>query len=573
MAHYGERQKTLTVQGLRDAVQESLAKYLYANAIFCAERLYALTLTHESLHTLAHCYVTSGDAGTAYRLLKFHYPFLSRATATSAAVTRSTTAADRPGSSSGGGSEAEAAARWNCQYLFGVTCGMTQRYMEGQRVLGELEKQRPSSEVQHWLGVCRRRLRSGNADEAFARSVILDPLNFSAFEEHMKSARTPRPDVRRMYTDATPATEVESGVRRSSYGSVSNNNSGGAKKQLKREAVRQYLAPFAFATFLQQTYRSQEARALLQKEHFSERDPEWACRTLAMTYFHDGDVENSAKEFARLRQIAPWRLADPALVYYSTALWQRKDVGTLGSLSQLLINEMPNSPITLCVVANTYSLVKESKEALCMLSRAVQVDADFVYAHTLRGYELLYLERMDEAVNAFHEAILIDGNHYNAYAGLGELYFRKEDVQQARNYFQQAISINPLPTIMNRYAATYHRRDATKESLNEALRIYKSAIQRHPNNLGARHQHAEVLIRLGRFHEAHEELLQLTQECPAEAMLYVTLAKCLHLMGILGQAVQYYHTAMDLDPRRAGYIKSCLERLSIGENEGADTGC
>ncbi|KEG14017.1 anaphase-promoting complex subunit 3 [Trypanosoma grayi] len=554
MAYYRERQKAITVQGLKDAVQESLGSYMYANAIFCAERLYALAPTHESLHTLARCHFTGGDAGTAYRLLRAHYPFLLPSTTTSS-----------NNSGGVGNIAADAAARWDCQYLLGVACGMTQRYMEGESVLEELDQKRSCSEVQYWLGVCRRHLRRGNADEAFARSVMLDPLNFAAYEEHVKTARTPREDMRRLFSDAAPiAGGADDVARRSTSG---NSGSGNAPQHVKREAVRQYLSPFASVTFLQWTYRCKEARSLLQHERFPERDSGWAIGALAMSYFHDGDVENAAKEFARLRQVAPWRLADPVLVYYSTALWQRREMGPLGSLSQTLINEMPVSPITLCVVANTYSLVKESKESLCMLNRAVQVNHEFAYAHTLRGYELLYLDRKSEAVDAFHEAILIDGKHYNAYAGLGELYFRSENLQQARNYFQQAISINPLPTIMNRYAATYHRRGATRESLGEALRIYETAIKRHPTNLGARHQRAEVLIRLNQFREAHDELLRMTRECPDEAMLYVTLAKCVHLMGLTRQAVQYYHTAMDLDPRRVGYVKSCLERLEMDEPE------
>ncbi|RNF03308.1 anaphase-promoting complex subunit 3 [Trypanosoma conorhini] len=567
MSFYRERQETLTVHGLKETVQDSLAKYLYSNAIFCAERLYALSPTHESLHTLAHCYVTSGDAGTAYRLLRTHYPFLLPTT-----VASSTTNSSLSGRSggSGGGPAADAAARWDCQYLLGVTCGMTQRYMEGEGFLEELERHRSSSEVLYWLGVCRQHLRRSYAEETFAKSALLDPLNFMAFENHMKMTLAPRKEVRAIYADAGPVAVTENAMRRSSMSEAGVAGAGGSQQHMRREAVRLHLSHFASVTFMQWTYRCKEARELLQHESFPERDSGWALAALAMAYFHDGDVENAARVFAQMRRVAPWRLADPALVSYSTALWQRKEMGTLGSLSQTLINEMPASPITLCVVANAYSLVKESKEALCMLNRAIQVDHDFACAHTLRGYELLYLDLKSEAVDAFHEAILIDVGHYNAYAGLGELYFRSEDLQKARHYFRQAFSINPLPTIVNRYAATYHRRGASRESLNEALRIYESAIRRHPSNLGARHQRAEVLIHLGRLDEARRELLGMTKECPDEAMLYVTLAKCVHLMGLPDQALQYYHTAMDLDPRRAGYIKSCLERLGMGDSEGLE---
>nr|CCC94103.1 conserved hypothetical protein [Trypanosoma congolense IL3000] len=554
MTVFRDQRRSLILQGLREAVSDSLASYMYPNAIFCAERLYALEPTHESLHTLAHCYVTSGDAGTAYRLLRSHYPSLA-------------TSSGAPGSSGTG----EASAKWRCRYLFGVTCVMSQRYAEGECVFDEIDPQCCFSEVQYWLGICRRRLRHGNASDAFARSATLDPLNFTAYEEYLKVSEAPEEDICRIYSDPimqTPAAK-DRGYRAASGAADQSHEKSSATpiKQVRRESVRQYLSSFATAVLMQRKYMCKEVQAMLRQDQFPEHGSGWAQGALAMAYFHDGDVENAAKEFVRLRQVAPWRLADPQLVYYSTALWQRKDKGALGSLSQTLINEMPVSPITLCVAANAYSLLKESKEALCMLDRAVQLDPEFAYAHTLRGYELLHLDRKHDAIESFQKAILIDSNHYNAYAGLGELFFRNENILKARNYFQQAIGINPLPSIMNRCAATYHRRNTSRESLLEALRIYEAAIKRHPTNLGARHQRAEVLIRLGHYHEAREVLLGMTKECPDEAMLYVTLAKCVHLMGMPGKAVQYYHAAMDLDPRRVGYIKNCLERISMGETE------
>ncbi|CBH16162.1 Anaphase-promoting complex, cyclosome, subunit 3/TPR repeat, putative [Trypanosoma equiperdum] len=552
-----DHRKSLVVQGLKEAIQESLASYIYPNAIFCAERLYSLEPTYESLHTLAHCYVTSGDAGTAYRLLQTHCPSLSPSNSVSSSNV----------SISGG---PDATAKWNCQYLFGVTCAMSQRYAEGERVLDELDRHRTCSDVQYWLGVCRQRGRHGNGDDAFARSAILDPLNFVAYEEYLKITGTPKEEMCHMYSSAKAPTGAEETPRRPAPVGVTCSRSktpSTSSKQSRRDFVRQYLSPFAAIAFMQRMYMCKDVQAALQQEGFPEQSTSWAVGALAMAYFHDGDVENAVKEFARLRQIAPWRLADPLLVHYSTALWQRKDTGALGSLSQTLINEMPVSPVTLCVAANAYSLLKESKEALCMLDRAVQLDSEFAYAHTLRGYELLHLDRKHDAYESFQNAVLIDSNHYNAYAGLGELYFRSENIPQAQYYFKQAIQINPLPSIMNRYAATYHRRDTSKENLSEALRIYDSAIKRHPTNLGARHQRAEVLIRLRRYPEAREALLEMTKACPDEAMLYVTLAKCVHFMGMPGKAVQYYHTAMDLDPRRAGFIKSCLQRISMEEPE------
>ncbi|KAG8341614.1 putative Anaphase promoting complex cyclosome subunit 3 [Trypanosoma vivax] len=556
MPHLKKRHEYSTSQGLKEVVQESLGTYMYANAIFFAERLYALAPTYDSLHTLAHCYVTSGDVATAYRLLHAHHPFTSPSPVSFS------------GQSADSGSFSDAPV-WKCQYLYGVTCAMTKRYARGEEVLGELDRYRPCSEVKYWLGVCRQRLNRGNADDAFASSAMLNPLNFVAYEEHLKLVGAPRDDVARIYSDSNRMPDMGDSEFHSAPpgvpepgGTVSEN----AQRRVKRELIRQYLSPFAAVVSLQWAYKCKEARELLQRESFPERGSGWAVSALAMAHFHDGDVESATKEFARLRQVEPWRLADPVLVYYSTALWQRKDTIAMASLSQVLIDEMPTSPITLCVAANAYSLQGEHKEAVCMLDRAVQVDREFAYAHTLRGYELLSLERKQEAKESFRNAVCIDSNHYIAYAGLGELFVRSDSTDQGRNYFKKAIKINPLPSIMNRYAATYHHCGA-REGLTEALWIYEEAIRLHPTNLGARHKRAEVLIALGRYNEAHDELQRLIIECPDEAMLHVTLADCFSLMKRRRDAVECYHKAMYLDPHCVRRIKSRLEGLSMNEQE------
>ncbi|CAD2222479.1 anaphase-promoting complex subunit 3 [Angomonas deanei] len=296
------------------------------------------------------------------------------------------------------------------------------------------------------------------------------------------------------------------------------------------------------------------------------RPSAWQLTHLALALFHEGNMQACADTFAQLLTYNPWFLHDPSLVYYSTALWHLKDVTTLGALAQRMLEELPFAAPTLAVVANKYSLSKEPNEAIVMLERATQVDPLLSYAYALRGYELLYMDHKTEAGEAFRQALHVDRNLYIAYAGLGELHFRGEEVEFARQYFRKAISINSSPAILNRYAATFNRRDASMEELLQALSIYDSAVGDHPLNLPARHQRADVLLRLGRLQEAQEELLQLAQGTP-DAMVFVTLARCQECLNRPHEAIKYYHRALVLDPRREVYIKGCMERLAAGNED------
>ena len=282
---------------------------------------------------------------------------------------------------------------------------------------------------------------------------------------------------------------------------------------------------------------------------------------LALAQFHNGDVQDSAETFDRLLRAAPWDLTNTALIYYSTALWHLKSESALGSLAQRLTDAEPFHPTTLCVVANAYSLIKDPRDALVMLKRAVQLDPTLAYAHALYGYELLGQDNKAEAEKAFKTALAVDRTLYIAYAGLGERFIHEEQVDRAQEYYREAVRINPTPAIVNRFALTYHRQNTSTTYLKYALRLYSESLQRHPNNVTARRQRTDVLLRLDRPTEALEELKALLVQCPGEAAVYMTLAECMVCLRRPQEALQHYQTAMHLDPRRASYVQGCIDRL------------
>lgn len=55
---------------LLQCIQDSLANFLLSNAIFLAERLYALNKSEDNLHVLATCFYRSGKPQKAYSFLK-----------------------------------------------------------------------------------------------------------------------------------------------------------------------------------------------------------------------------------------------------------------------------------------------------------------------------------------------------------------------------------------------------------------------------------------------------------------------------------------------------------------------
>ena len=77
-------------------------------------------------------------------------------------------------------------------------------------------------------------------------------------------------------------------------------------------------------------------------------------------------------------------------------------------------------------MANAVSAQRDHTRALLYLKRALQLDPACVYALSLRGHELVAINDLDGAAEAFREATRVNPRHYNAWYGLGTVFFKQQ---------------------------------------------------------------------------------------------------------------------------------------------------
>jgi len=83
------------------------------------------------------------------------------------------------------------------------------------------------------------------------------------------------------------------------------------------------------------------------------------------------------------------------------------------------------------------------KEAIECYKKAIQISDEYPHTHHNLGNSYLEIGRPDLAEEEFKKAIQMDPNFYHSYVALARIYAMKNDIQQAKKYFDEAVKIYP----------------------------------------------------------------------------------------------------------------------------------
>jgi len=318
-------------------------------------------------------------------------------------------------------------------------------------------------------------------------------------------------------------------------------------------------------------YRCEEAISSFQRLPVNHYNTGWVLSHVGRAYFEKVNYHDAKLVFEQHRKVQSYRTE--GMEIYSTLLWHMKQTLELSYLAHQLIEVDDRVPQSWCALGNCFSLQKEHESAIKFFQRALQLDANFAYAHTLCGHEYAASDQLDKAIASFRNALRIDDRHYNAWYGLGMIYYRQEKYDLAEYHFRKALEINSGSSVLHCYhgMVLYSSRKPL-----EALDVLDHTIRIDPKNTIAKFKRASVLATLNRPHEALEELKLLKESAPKEAPIYFLMGKVLKKMGKPEEAVLQFTTALDLDAKNANYIKNIIDKLHLPDiadlDEQADLG-
>jgi predicted O-linked N-acetylglucosamine transferase (SPINDLY family) len=186
-----------------------------------------------------------------------------------------------------------------------------------------------------------------------------------------------------------------------------------------------------------------------------------------------------------------------------------------------------------------------AREALDFLQRAVAIQpADALYHFSL-GQTLSILNRHDQAIAAFTQALQLRPQFPDAWSALGTALHGKMRLNEAIGAYRQALAQQP-----GHFDAAQNLGNALCAigRLDEAIVMLRQSAARRPDFAVTHNNLAVALQKKGQLPEAAAALRKALDLKPDFAEAHCNLGNCLRDLGELAQALPCYRKAIELRP-------------------------
>jgi anaphase-promoting complex subunit 3 len=284
------------------------------------------------------------------------------------------------------------------------------------------------------------------------QSPLISPTSSTPFTAHVQQScatvvdpsplSTTKPDV--MSTTALSGVkelpETPGVVETASYAMAANHTVLVEALRQGLESLMNLLSAIGFAYCALWAYDCKQALKLfnqLPPHHFN---TSWVLRHVARAHFESAQYKKAAKVFHEIRNNDPHLHED--MDVFSSILWHTQEEMELSKLAHDLTDSNKKTPQAWCAVGNCFSLQRDHESAIKFFERACQVDSMFAYAHTLLGHEYLAVDNAAKALACFRNALKANSRHYNAWYGIGMVYYKQEKYKLAEFHFSRSLAIN-----------------------------------------------------------------------------------------------------------------------------------
>ena len=161
--------------------------------------------------------------------------------------------------------------------------------------------------------------------------------------------------------------------------------------------------------------------------------------------------------------------------------------------------------------------LKDQQGAINDLTKAIELNPNYIAAYRARGIMLKDIRDIDKAIADFNEVIRVSPDYADVYYHLGKIKLKADDKQGAISDYTQAIILNPS------YAIAYYDRGCIKQEIGdneEAISDFSKVIILNPNYVSAYINRGCIKQEIGNNEEAISDFSKAIDIKPNYALAY-----------------------------------------------------
>ncbi len=203
----------------------------------------------------------------------------------------------------------------------------------------------------------------------------------------------------------------------------------------------------------------------------------------------------------------------------------------------------------------TLAALHRFPEAEENLRQAITLEPERAAFHYDLGYVLHQEKKYDQALPPLKRAVELDGDNLMARFLLGRVYVSAYPSLRIATFSRLALEQfafiakkKPSFPLVHYHMALIHINEGRPHKALEELDI---ELKDHPENVQARVERGEILLKMGQTQKALEQLLLAEKEAPGMSLVHCDLARGYRENSQRAQAIEAARNCVELDPQSA----------------------
>ncbi|XP_065055553.1 anaphase-promoting complex subunit 7-like [Rhopilema esculentum] len=304
------------------------------------------------------------------------------------------------------------------------------------------------------------------------------------------------------------------------------------------EWISSFMKGQSFASLNKHTKAAQVFRNLETKVL---RDSVSVLCCQAESCWRSGDKVNAVNCYKRIRALDPTCLQ--GMDIYSHILAEDFETSELETLAQDLtrVSQIKTEPWI--AMAQYCTCTNRKTRAVYFAQKAHMIDTRNVQALLLKASLLQSLNKQNEALMHYREAIRLAPTYFEAYQGLVDCYLSFWQQREAMTIARNALkTIGTNARTLTLYAQVL-KKDA--QGTDKAKTMLEKALANNPSFLPAAYLLVEILMKARHF-ESAIVVLRKQLELQPTARLHQSLGDCLREKNLRAEALEHYNKALCL---------------------------